>query len=263
MRPWFDGWRRVFSAPAAIVGVFILTVVTALPFALTLRDALQDHFGASLAANQAADSVNYDWWQEFAAQADGIGTTFTTSVIGFATTLDSISGLLDRRQLITPIAAAVAFYLAAWLFVSGGILDRYARGRGIGAYGFFAASGTFFLRFLRLGLIAALVYWLLFTRVHEWLFDRYTNATRDVAIERTVFYWRLMMYAIFTALLALTTVVFDYAKVRTVVEDRRSMAGALIAGIRFMVHHPRRVLAVYLLNTLLFLSVVGVWALIA
>ena len=263
MRPWFDGWRRVFSAPAAIVGVFILTVVTALPFALTLRDALQDHFGASLAANQAADSVNYDWWQEFAAQADGIGTTFTTSVIGFATTLDSISGLLDRRQLITPIAAAVAFYLAAWLFVSGGILDRYARGRGIGAYGFFAASGTFFLRFLRLGLIAALVYWLLFTRVHEWLFDRYTNATRDVAIERTVFYWRLMMYAIFTALLALTTVVFDYAKVRTVVEDRRSMAGALIAGIRFMVHHPRRVLAVYLLNTLLFLIVVGAWALIA
>ena len=263
MRPWFDGWRRVFSAPAAIVGVFILTVVTALPFALTLRDVLQDHFGASLAANQAADSVNYDWWQEFAAQADGIGTTFTTSVIGFATTLDSISGLLDRRQLITPIAAAVAFYLAAWLFVSGGILDRYARGRGIGAYGFFAASGTFFLRFLRLGLIAALVYWLLFTRVHEWLFDRYTNATRDVAIERTVFYWRLMMYAIFTALLALTTVVFDYAKVRTVVEDRRSMAGALIAGIRFMVHHPRRVLAVYLLNTLLFLIVVGVWALIA
>ena len=263
MRPWFDGWRRVFSAPAAIVGVFILTVVAALPFALTLRDALQDHFGASLAANQAADSVNYDWWQEFAAQADGIGTTFTTSVIGFATTLDSISGLLDRRQLITPIAAAVAFYLAAWLFVSGGILDRYARGRGIGAYGFFAASGTFFLRFLRLGLIAALVYWLLFTRVHEWLFDRYTNATRDVAIERTVFYWRLMMYAIFTALLALTTVVFDYAKVRTVVEDRRSMAGALIAGIRFMVHHPRRVLAVYLLNTLLFLIVVGVWALIA
>jgi hypothetical protein len=105
MRPWFDGWRRVFSAPAAIVGVFILTVVAALPFALTLRDVLQDHFGASLAANEAADSVNYDWWQEFAAQADGIGTTFTTSVIGFATTLDSISGLLDRRQLITPIAA--------------------------------------------------------------------------------------------------------------------------------------------------------------
>src|ERR1044071_8861655 len=196
MRPWCEGWRRVASAPAVVAGVFVLTLLAALPLGLTLRGMLQDHLGSSLAASGAADGVNYDWWQEFSAQASGIGTTFTPSVIGFATTLDSVSGLLDRRRLITPIASALAVYIMGWLFVSGGILDRYARGRGIGAYGFFAASGTFFLRFLRLGLIAALVYWLLFTRVHEWLFDRYTNATRDLAIERTVFYWRLMMYAI-------------------------------------------------------------------
>jgi hypothetical protein len=264
MRPWFDGWRRLVSAPAAIAGVFMFTLLTALPLALSLRDEIEDHLGSSLAANEAADGVNYDWWQEFSAQASGLGTTFTPSVIGFATTLDSVSGLLEGRRLITPIASALAMYVMGWLFVSGGILDRYARGRGIGAYGFFAASGTFFLRFLRLGIVAAAVYWFLFAYVHAWLFARwYVSATRDLDVERTAFYWRVLMYVIFTALLAAATLVFDYAKVRVVVEDRRSMAGALIAAIRFIVRNPSRVLALYLLNVMAFLVVVGVWALVA
>jgi hypothetical protein len=264
MRPWFDGWRRVVSAPALIAGVFLVTLFAALPLALTLRGALRDHLGSSLAANEAADGVNYDWWQEFTSQASGIGTTFTPSVIGFATTLDSVSGLLDRRTPITPVASALGVYLAVWLFISGGIIDRYARGRRVGSHGFFAASGTFFFRFLRLGVVAAAVYWFLFAYVHEWLFARwYVNMTRDVAVEQTVFSWRLLMYAIFAALLALTAVVFDYAKIRAVVEDRRSMTGALIAALRFIARHPGRVAGVYALNAAVFLTVVAIWAAVA
>src|SRR5215208_3265523 len=104
-RSWRDGFGRVLAAPAAIAGVFLLTLVAALPLALTLRDAVQGHLGASLAASEAADAVNYDWWQEFTSQAGGIGTTFTPSVIGFATTLDSVSSLLDRNRISTPIVA--------------------------------------------------------------------------------------------------------------------------------------------------------------
>jgi len=264
MRPWFDGWRRVAAAPAIVAGVFLVTLIAAAPLAMTLRGALQDHLGASLAAGEAADGVNYDWWQEFSSQAAGIGTTFTPTILGFATTLDSISGLLDARTLITPIAWALAIYVAAWLFVSGGILDRYARGRRVGTYGFFAAAGTFFFRFLRLAVLAAIVYGCLFVYVHEWLFGRwYVNATRDLTDERMVFLWRLLMYAIFAALLAMTTVIFDYAKVRAVVEDRRSMVGALLAALRFVFRHPGRVAGLYLANVAVLLLVIVVWAVAA
>jgi len=264
MRPWSDGWRRVVSAPAVVAGVFLVTLLAALPLALTLRGMLEDHLGSSLAANDAADGVNYDWWQEFNAQTSGIGTTFTPSVIGFATTLDSVSGLLDRRTVIAPIASALALYVAAWMFLSGGIIDRYARGRRIGAHGFFAASGTFFFRFLRLAVAAAAVYWFLFVYVHQWLFARwYVNMTRDIALERTVFFWRVLMYAIFTALLAVTTILFDYAKVRAVVEDRRSMTGALIAAARFIVRHPGRIAGIYALNAAAWVAIVAVWAVVA
>src|SRR5471032_3112173 len=158
MRPWSDGLRRVFAAPAVIAAVFAVTLLAALPLAMSLRAAMQGHLGSSLLAGEAADGVSYDWWQEFASQATGIGTTFTPSVIGFATTLDSVSGLLDARVLITPIAWALGAYVGAWIFLSGGILDRYARDRPIGAHGFFAASGTFFFRFLRLGVVSGAVY---------------------------------------------------------------------------------------------------------
>ena len=263
MRPWSDGWRRVFAAPAIVAGVYLVTLLAALPLALSLRDALQENLGSSLAAGEAADGVNYDWWQEFTSQATGIGTTFTPTIIGFATTLDSVSALLDRRAVITPIGWTLGIYAVVWIFVTGGILDRYARGRRVGAHGFFAASGTFFFRFLRLGVAAGLVYWLLFAYVHEWLFTKwYTNLTRDIPVERTVFYWRLLMYGVFSALLALTVTIFDYAKIRAVVEDRRSMAGALIAGTRFIVRRPGRVTGLYLLNAAVLLAVVGLWALI-
>jgi len=264
LRSWRDGVTRVFSAPAVIAGVFAVTLVTALPLALSLRAAMQDHLGASLMAGEAADAVNYDWWQEFTSQATGLGSTFTPSILGFATTLDSVGGLLDKRALLTPIACALAVYGCAWIFLSGGILDRYARLRRIGAHGFFAASGTFFFRFLRLGACAAVVYWLLFAYVHEWLFATwYINATRDLSVEHTVFYWRLLMYAIFGALLAIATIVFDYAKVRAVVEDRRSMIGALLAALRFLARNPGRVAALFAGNAATFLVVVAVWALVA
>jgi hypothetical protein len=260
---WRDGLRRIAATPAVIVGIYFVTLLASLPLALSLRDTLQDHLGSSLAAGEAADGVNYDWWQEFSGQASGIGTTFTPTIIGFATTLDSVSGLLDRRTLSTPIASALAVYLAAWMFLTGGILDRYARGRRVGAFAFFAACGTFFFRFIRLGIAAGVTYWFLFAYVHEWLFAKwYVNVTRDIAAERTAFYWRVLMYAIFTALLAAITLAFDYAKVRAVVEDRRSMTGALIAALRFIFRNPSRVMGLYAINVVLFLIVVAVWALL-
>jgi hypothetical protein len=262
---WRDGLRRVAAAPAVLVGIYFITLVAALPLATAIRFGIDEHLGSSLIANGVADSVDYDWWQEFTSQGGALTltSTFTPSVLGFATTLDSVSGLLDKRPLVPAIAFALGFYMLVWLFLQGGILDRYARGRRIGTYGFFAASGIFFLRFVRLGVAAGIAYWFLFSYVHEWLFARwYVNVTRDIPIERTVFYWRVLMYGIFTALLALTTTVLDYAKVRAVIEDRRSMAGALIAAIRFIVHNPWRVAGLYLTNAVLFLAVVGVWALI-
>jgi hypothetical protein len=261
---FFDGLKRAVSAPAVLLGVFVMTFAMTVPLALTLRGMLQDHLGASLAADTAADGVNYDWWQEFMLQAAGLGTTFTPAVMGFATTLFNVSSLLDGEAPIAPVAGVLGAYLLVWTFILGGIVDRYARQRPTRAHGFFAASGVFFMRFLRLAIVSGLTYWFLFAFVHRWLFEGwFRTVTQDTAVEREAFAWRLLMYAIFGALLVAVNTIFDYARIRAVVEDRRSMLGALAASIRFVTRYPGRVWALYALNAAVFLVIVGLWSLIA
>jgi hypothetical protein len=261
---WFDGFDRVRRAPALLGGVFALTALAALPLAVVMRGAIQTHLGPSLAAGAAADGVNYDWWQEFSSQAAGLGTTFTPAILGFAATLDSLSSVFDARAPIASIAGGLAAYLLVWVFVSGGVIDRYARQRPTHAHGFFAACGVFFWRFARLGVIAGAIYWTLFAYVHRWLLDdAYEWLIVDVSAERVAFGWRALLYVVFGAALALVNVATDYAKVRLVVEDRLSAIGALSAALGFLARHPGQAFGLYALNGLCFLALIGVWAFVA
>jgi hypothetical protein len=259
-----DGLQRVTRAPVVLLGMFSVTLLAALPLALALRGMLAAHLGSSLAADAAASGANYDWWQEFSAQATGLATTFVPSIIGFGAVLENLSGLLDNLPLATTVLGATAAWLVLWSFLSGGVLDRYARNRPTRAHGFFAACGVHFWRFLRLGVLAWLAYFLLFGLVHGAIFDSaYPRLTRDLDVERTAFFVRAAGYALFGALLVAASLLFDYARIRIVVEDRRSALGALLAGARFVLRHPGRTAALYLLNGVAFLLLIAAYALAA
>ena len=261
---FLDGIRRVNKAPAILACVFIVTLLTALPLSLVLREALRAHMGNSLTADEAARGVNYMWWTEFTAQSTGTARTFAATIIGFAAVLDNLSTFLDRGSRPSAILWLGAAYLALWLFLSGGILDRYARNRPTRSYEFFTACGVYFVRFLRLAPMMALTYYVLFRYVHRWIFDGlYDSLTHNLTVERTAFMGRLALYVLFGLLIVVANIVFDYAKVRAVVEDRRSMIGAVVAGARFARRNIAGVAALYLMDGLLFVAVVGIYAFVA
>ncbi len=260
---WLDGARRVNGAPVLLCGMFAVTLLVALPLSVALANTIEAHLGSSLAADSAAAGTNHDWWQEFSAQASGLGTTFVPSIVGFSAVLDNLSSLADNEPLAVAIAGAAAAWLVIWSFLSGGILDRYARGRPTRTAGFFAACGIHFWRFARLGAIVLLVYYLLFSVVHGWLFDDlYPFLIRDLTVERTAFAIRLGCYAVLALLLIVCSVVFDYARIRIVVEDRHSALGALLAGSRFVRRHPGTI-QLYLMNTGAYLGLLLAYALVA
>ncbi len=259
-----DGINRVKRAPWIVLGVWLSTLLLAMPLAVALHEQLEAHLGASLAAQTAAAGVNYDWWSEFLAQASGVGVSFVPAILGFAAVMKNVSTIMDMTGLPTVIAVAVMFNMLVSLFLVGGVVDRLARDRGVGAGAFFASCGVFFVRFIRLGLIASYVYWMLFGPFHQWLFDDlYPSLIADVTVERTAFFIRLGLYAVFAVPVLFFNILFDYAKIRAVVEDRRSMIGAVVASWRFIRRHPIDVWALYKFNALLFLIVIGIYYLIA
>ncbi len=261
---WRDAVRRVGRAPAILLGVWVVPLLASLPLALDLRSRIEQHLGSSLAADTALSGVNYVWWQEFMDQATGAATTFRPTIIGAAAVLDNLSAFLDNTSRPIVITGVAGAYMLIWLFLAGGIIDRYARDRATRAHGFFATSGGFFVRFLRLAIVMGIVYGCLFGIVHPWLFDAwYPRMTRDTTVESTAFVDRVALYVVFGALVAACNLILDYAKVRAVVEDRRSMLGAIVAAFRFVRHHAAATIGLYVANVGLFAVVLVLYAVIA
>ena len=257
---FLEGWRRVLGAPVLTLGILTATFLTALPLGIALQGELTRHLGSSLEAERSASSWDPIWAGEFQSQASPTARTFTDQILGFGGTLAALSGFLDAESLDPTIAAVVAGYVGLWVFLSGGILDRLARARPVRPFAFFAACGGYFLRFVRLAVVIGPCYWLLFAKLHPWLFGTvYDRFTRDLDAEHQVVAVRIALYLVFVSLLIAVNLIADFAKVRAVVEDRRSVISALGAGLRFIRRRPGRVLALYLLNVLAAAVVLRLW----
>ncbi|MEO6222651.1 MAG: hypothetical protein ABIP90_05330 [Vicinamibacterales bacterium] len=257
---FLEGWRRVLRAPAITLGVLALLLLLALPLGLALGGMLEEHLGTSVVSERAAWGWDEGWAAEFGAQAQGIGRTFTHEILGFGGTLSVVSGFFDARPLNPAVAGAAAAFALLWTFLAGGIIDRFARGRPTRTAAFFAACGVFFWRFLRLAVMAGAAYWALFAWLHPFLFGTLWNRwTRDMSSEGNALALRIALYVAFALTLALVSIVSDYAKVRAVVEDRRSMVGAVGAALRFLRRRPFRTIGLYLLSALGSLVVMRLW----
>jgi len=264
LHAWRDGVRRVASAPAIVAGVWLATTLVSLPLALALNADIAGHLGRSLAADAAARGMNYEWMQEFSRQATGLDTTFQPTIVGFAAVLDNLSAFIDNVRRPPAVAAAAGAFVLLWVFLSGGVITSYAREGTARSRGFFTACRAYFFRFFRLALATAVVYGLLFGAFQPWLFTSlYPALTRGVEVERTAFMIRGGLYVVFALLLAAANLVFDYAKVRAVVEDRRSVLVALLASWRFIARNPAGAVGVYLLNVALFAATLTAYAFVA
>jgi hypothetical protein len=128
----------------------------------------------------------------------------------------------DAISLGAPRRLLAAQFLV-WSFLLGGVIDRYARARPTRAHGFFAACGGHLAAMLRLGVIEAALY-----------LAADNLPSRAAAI----------------ALVLAVNAVAAYARVRLVVEDRRSALGSLLAGARFIRRHALAATAQYVLFAL-------------
>jgi hypothetical protein len=216
---WRQGWRRVFQAPVLVAGI-------AAALACTLGLAWP---------GQMLDRLSWVLGND----AFGFG-----GPLGLVQALGSTQVLRRVALGIQPTLAAVDPSVAVLLFLAGGAIDRLARERRVGTAAFFAASGAGFMRFLRMGVVLGGANWLVLHLAEP-------AALRAMPeIDSSSSWWqpRAVVAVVGLAATWALAVVGDYAKVRAIVEDRRSALSAIGAAIRFIWRRPIRVIALYALN---------------
>lgn len=265
-RCFVEGFHRVRRAPALLGWVFLASLVVSLPLTAAMREILHSSFGTSLVQENMRRGFDVDWYGEFGRTAAGLASTFGPSVVGALPVVGNLERTLDGQLFAvdrTILAAAVTFLLA-WAFLAGGILLRLARpeeGRTRGS--FFSACGVYFFRFVRLLVVAMVIYGAVFrwvsTPLHRWV----ERGMRDVTVEFTAMTWTFGVYAVVGLLLVIAGVSFDYAKIAMVLEERRSALLAFVRGLRFFLAHPGRTLSLYGMLLIVGLLLMSLYALVA
>jgi hypothetical protein len=251
--------------PGLLACLWAVNLLFALPAAFLVGEALRESIGASQVHEALRGGFDMGWYGEYRAEAEGIAASFRPTLSGPGGVLDNLEAWLDGR-LFTRYPAVVALglgYVLLWGFLTGGVLDRLARpADDHSVQRFLERGGRYLLRFVRLTLLSAGPYWLVY-RFHRWGYDLVEELTRDVTAERTVLLWTVAVTAATAGLLGLVHVAFAYAKIATVVEERRSAFLAAVTGLGFVISHPLRTLGLYLAFGALSGALSVLWILVA
>lgn len=259
------GFRRALGSPLVLLWLWLVTVVVALPATWVVTRSIEDGIGSSRVHETLRDGFDYEWYRDVNGRARGIARTFDPTATGRTAFLDNLedwlTGDLFRRE--RALLGLGAIHGLLWLLMLGGALDRYAnREEQAGIKRFFATGGKFFFRLLRLCVISAGLYASIYL-ISRRLFDKLDEVTRDVTVEGTVVVYSVLAWALVAFMLLLVHMSFGYAKVATVVENRRSMLLAALRGVVFVATHPLRAFGHYY-GVLVFSGLVlGLYAFVA
>lgn len=246
------GLRKALASPTLLLGLWLGGLLLALPAAVMMTESIRSSVGPSLVHENLRSGLDMEWLSEFEHAAKGIETTLRPISVTAGALFDNLekwmSGeLFTGNRLLVGLGC---FYALAWLLLLGGVLDRYTQDRGaLNLSDFFSACGQFFLRFLRLFLISGVFYFAIY-RFGRWIFPRIDESTRHSATETTILLYNLGGVVTMLVLLMAVSIVFDYAKIATVAEDRRSMLMASFRGLLFVLAHPFQTVGLYLMLAL-------------
>ena len=243
------GLKRVFHTPSLILWLYIALIALAFPLAAAMRSVLRGAIGDSLVQQNLRQGFDLDWYGEFAAKHAGLAGSFGPGVVGILPMMGNLEKVVDGTLFETDgtVLAVGVLFLLVWAFFGGGVIYRYANpendfSRPI----LFAESARFFCRFVRLLIVSVALYWAVAHWLAGELFRWMEEATRDVTAERTVMLYTALIYALILLVLVLLGVVFDYAKIALVCENRSSAILALVRGFRFVLAHPVKCSGIYL-----------------
>jgi hypothetical protein len=234
---FFKGFRNSAQAARMIVLLLVINFVFSLILAVPMYHSLRESFGNSLVGERMAQGFDYLWWEEFRDQAEGLEKTFTPSIIGKGAILNNLEGLIQLRVFELPPIVLVfgILYIILHTFLAGGILYIFQKpDRRFSLKNFFKGAGNYFFRFFLLMLISW-AFFLLIGQVVKGGLDSILDSVRETAFsEIAPFYLGLAFSAVILFLFLFIQMVFDYGRIKIVLEERRDVLTAAAGAFGFV-----------------------------
>lgn len=142
-------------------------------------------------------------------------------------------------------------YLLFNVYLTGGIVATLASDSRITLRRFSTGAGRFFWRYVRLLLIFLVVFGGILAANSEWLEPYVSDQEKTVTTDRASFLWSVGNQAAIFLAAAFALMVFDYAKIRTVIQRRRSMVVAVLSALGFVLRRPIRTVSLFAMNLLI------------
>jgi hypothetical protein len=125
---------------------------------------------------------------------------------------------------------------------------------------FLMDGARYFGKFFRLALIALLVYYVFFAVILTWINNSIYQWTQNDASETVPYLYYMIRNVGVLLLLSLLFMIFDYARIRMVVDDRSSAFTSTAAGAQFAMPHLVKTYGLYLLLTAIGVVFIALYA---
>ena len=262
---FIKGFTNTWKAALMILLLLIVNLAFSLILALPMYHSLKDSFGDSLVGERMVEGFDYLWWEEFRDEAEGLEKTFTPSIIGKGAILNNLEGLIMMRIFDLPSIVLIMglLYIILHTFLAGGILSIFNKKEGKFSMGeFFQGAGSHFFRFFLL-MFLSWFFFILFPFVSFGILGTILENVRENAFsEITPFYLGLVFYLIVLILFLFIQMVFDYGRIKIVLEESRNVMKSALGAFGFVFRHLGSTLGLFSLLFLVQVAVTVVYILI-
>ncbi|MBI4417402.1 MAG: hypothetical protein HY563_01405 [Ignavibacteriales bacterium] len=278
------GFQQVRQAKRMILFAWIVNVVLALTVTVPLLNLLDGYIRDTVHEEQLLEGLDSNWFETFRTDnsENPLVRSFDYSITGYAPFLihyealmggtmikvignffiDMVFRLKIRFDLLGPLTILAFVYLLASTFLAGGFIGSFAKSYRVTFQEFLMEGAKYFGKFFRISLLFLLVSLALF----EWVFDWWTASIPEITYndpsEWTPFVHYMIRNVVILMVLGFLIIGFDYAKIRTVVDDRFSALFASWAGFRFVLKQFGATAGLFLLLVFIGLVFMVLYALV-
>jgi len=230
---WKAGWGRVWTRKRLLLWLYLLNLGAAAILLFPFR-RLVEEMGKTDLSSSFRSGAQFDALYEFYFRHE-----LHFKSLGFA-------------------AVGLGFlYLLFNVFLSAGVLAALDSGPQVTLRGFFRNVGRFGWRFLRLFILQTIALAAAVAGYSIWLKDRIDETAKAYTTDVATTLWNVSGMAVVLLVAVAVVVVFDYARIRAVVENRRGMIKTAFLSVGFCV---RRLFSTVPLFGLGILSIILLYA---